>query len=85
MNTIHYSVSGMTCDHCVNAITKEVGTIPNVASVNVDLGAKSVKVTGNELDDSAIREAIVEAGYEVDDATSSAVNSCCGGSECATN
>jgi copper ion binding protein len=60
-----YSVTGMTCQHCVNAITSEVGQVDGVSSVMVDLGAKTVTVDGG-ADDAAVRAAIDEAGYTVD-------------------
>ena len=59
-----YSVPGMTCDHCKHAITTEVSRVSGVAEVEVDLGTKLVEVVGEALDDSALRAAIVEAGYE---------------------
>ncbi len=58
-----YSVPAISCDHCKNAIESEVATVSGVASVNVDVAAKTVTVEGG--DDTAIREAIDEAGYEV--------------------
>jgi copper ion binding protein len=60
-----YSVPGMTCDHCVAAITAEVEQLAGVTSVDVDLPAKRVSVAGDELDDAAVRAAIDEAGYDV--------------------
>lgn len=62
MTTV-YSVNGMTCQHCVNAITTEVSAVPGVESVEVDLAAKTVTVSGGE--DAAVRAAIDEAGYEI--------------------
>jgi copper ion binding protein len=59
-----YSVSGMTCQHCVNAITTEVGGVDGVSSVVVDLATKTVTVDGGA--DTAVRAAIDEAGYAVD-------------------
>jgi copper chaperone len=60
-----YSVPGMTCQHCVNAITDEVGQVPGVQSVVVDLDAKTVTVDAPAVDDAALRAAIDEAGYAV--------------------
>jgi copper chaperone CopZ len=54
----------MTCQHCVNAITTEVGQVNGVSSVVVDLAAKTVTVDGG-ADDAAVRAAIDEAGYAV--------------------
>ncbi len=62
--TITYTVAGMTCDHCKRAVTEELTAVPGVAGVDVDLGTKLVTVTGDGLDDGALRAAIVEAGYE---------------------
>lgn len=61
---ITYTVPGMTCSHCKEAVSEEVSTVAGVASVAVDLEAKSVAVRGRVLDDDAIRAAIREAGYE---------------------
>jgi copper chaperone len=64
MSTITYSVPDISCDHCKQAIEGEVSQVKGVASVNVDVEAKTVIVTG-ELDEQAIINAIDEAGYEV--------------------
>ena len=62
--TLVYSVPGMSCGHCKDAITAEVGTLPNVAELDVDLDMKLVRISGENLDDSALVAAIDEAGYE---------------------
>jgi copper chaperone CopZ len=62
-----YSVPAISCDHCVNAITGEVGRVPGVGAVTVDLGAKVVTVRGEDLQDAALRAAIDQAGYDVQD------------------
>jgi copper chaperone CopZ len=59
-----YAVPEMHCDHCRAAVQQEVGAVPGVESVAVDLETKRVEVSGRSLDDAAIREAITEAGYE---------------------
>lgn len=58
-----YSVPGISCDHCKRAIEAEVSAVADVASVEVDVAAKLVTVTGG--DDSGIRAAIDDAGYDV--------------------
>ena len=63
-NTAVYTVEGMSCGHCVNSVTEEVGAVTGVTDVEVDLENKKVTVTG-EVDDTAVRAAIDEAGYEV--------------------
>ena len=59
-----YSVPGVSCQHCVDAITREVSAVPGVTGVSVDLTTKTVTVDG-AADDTAVRTAIDEAGYEV--------------------
>ena len=58
-----YTVSGMSCSHCVAAVTEEVQAVAGVESVDVDLDTKLVVVRGDGLADDALRAAIVEAGY----------------------
>ncbi len=63
-----YTVSGMTCQHCVTAISSEVSGVPGVETVDVDLARGQVTVTGDGYTDDEIREAVDEAGYELVDA-----------------
>ena len=63
MNELLLSVPDMTCDHCVRAISGEVSCVAGVESVEVQLAAKTVRVTGS-VDEADIRAAIAEAGYE---------------------
>ena len=63
MEEIAYSVPGVSCSHCEQAIASEVGKVPGVDAVEVDLGAKTVAVRGRKLDDATLRAAIAEAGY----------------------
>ena len=66
MSTATYTVTGMTCSHCVNAVTEEVSGLPGVTDVRVDLPSGGVTVTSDApLDDDAVRAAVEEAGYEV--------------------
>jgi copper chaperone len=60
-----YTVHGMSCQHCVVAVSEEVGQVAGVESVDVALETKQVTVRGRDLDDRALRAAIDEAGYEV--------------------
>lgn len=57
-------VSGMTCGHCVSAITSAVSALPGVTGVDVDLEAESVRVEGTP-DAAAVTAAIEDAGYDV--------------------
>jgi copper chaperone len=64
-----YTVTGMTCEHCVRAVTGELTALPGVADVRVDLGTGAVTVTSDaRLPDDAVRAAVDEAGYELADA-----------------
>jgi len=65
MTTGTYTVEGMTCQHCVNAVTGEVGRLAGVKDVAVDLNQGTVTVTAEPIDDSAVRIAVDEAGYRV--------------------
>ena len=62
--TITYTVPAIHCAHCAMSIREEVSEIEGVEDVDVDVGSKLVTVKGLELDDAALRSAIVEAGYE---------------------
>ena len=63
MSELTYTVPGMHCGHCERAIREEVSALDGVESVDVDLESKHVTVRGGALDESAVRAAIVEAGY----------------------
>ena len=64
MTTSTYTVSGMTCGHCVASVTEEVSEIAGVQNVDVDLATGAVTVTSTEpLEDDAVRAAVEEAGY----------------------
>ena len=66
MSTATYTVVGMTCGHCVSSVTEEVSQVPGVTDVNVDLATGGLTVTSDaDVDDAAVRAAVVEAGYEV--------------------
>jgi copper ion binding protein len=57
-------VGGMSCGHCVSAITTAVSALPGVAGVDVDLGAGTVRVSGSP-DTVQVAAAIEDAGYDV--------------------
>ncbi|HEY8544922.1 MAG TPA: heavy metal-associated domain-containing protein [Acidimicrobiales bacterium] len=62
----NYQVSGMTCGHCVSAVTQEVTALPGVTDVDVDLASGRVTVTSDQpVDPAAVKAAVEEAGYEV--------------------
>jgi copper chaperone len=62
--TLTYTVPAMHCVHCERAVKEEVSAVAGVASVDVDLAMKLVVVRGQRLDDTAVRSAIEEAGYQ---------------------
>ena len=60
--TVTYSVPGIHGAHCAMSIREEVSEVDGVEDVAVDLDTKIVTVQGMELDDAALRAAIMEAG-----------------------
>ncbi|MPZ66147.1 MAG: cation-transporting ATPase [Pseudonocardiaceae bacterium] len=61
-----YTVTGMSCQHCVNAVTAEVSGIDGVTGVDIDLDSGRMRVhSERQLDDDKIRAAVDEAGYEI--------------------
>jgi copper chaperone len=66
MTTTSYKVTGMSCEHCVHAVTSELSALDGVSAVTVDLvpdGTSLVTVTSAQpLDDDAVGAALDEAG-----------------------
>ena len=66
MATATYQVTGMTCEHCVHAVTEELGSLAGVTAVSVDLvpeGNSAVTVTSDTpLVRAAVAAALDEAG-----------------------
>ncbi|TDV53699.1 heavy-metal-associated domain-containing protein [Actinophytocola oryzae] len=66
MTTNTYTVTGMTCAHCVGSVREEVSSIPGVTDVQVDLETGRVTVTSDDpIDVETIRASVDEAGYEL--------------------
>jgi copper chaperone len=59
-----YTVTGMTCAHCVLSVEECVGEVAGVTAVEVDLATGRLQVSG-AFTDAAIAAAVAEAGYEV--------------------
>ena len=60
------NVSGMTCGHCVSAVTMELSLLPSVTEVEVDLESGQVTISSDAaLDQAQLATAIDEAGYEL--------------------
>jgi copper chaperone len=68
--TSSYAVTGMTCGHCVSAVTDELSRLPGVREVTVELvagGTSAVYVVSDSvLDETRVRDAVDEAGYVLD-------------------
>ena len=63
-NTSTFTVTGMTCGHCVSSVTEEVRAVPGVTAVDVDLTSGRLTVTSDSpLDEALVRGAVEEAGY----------------------
>ena len=61
-----YTVTGMTCGHCVASVSEEISEIPGVESVDVVLDSGAVTVTSSQpLEEQAVRAAVEEAGYQL--------------------
>jgi copper chaperone len=67
MSTSTYTVLGMTCEHCVRSVGEEVGAIPGVSDLTIDLtsGALTVTTGAEPVSDAAVRDAVAEAGYRL--------------------
>lgn len=64
--TSTYTVNGMTCGHCIDAVTDELSRLPGVHDVQVELPTGLVVVTSDgPLPIDEVRLAIDEAGYEL--------------------
>jgi copper chaperone CopZ len=67
--TATYGVTGMTCEHCVRAVTDELSALTGVRDVAVELhvgGTSTVRVvSASPLADAAVRDAVDEAGYDL--------------------
>lgn len=62
--SVTYSVPGMRCAHCKQAVSEELVAVPGVEDVEVDLDSRIVTVRGANLSGGALRAAIEAAGYQ---------------------
>jgi len=66
MTTQTFTVTGMSCDHCVGAVTEEVAKLPGAEDVSVDLASGALTVSSAEgIDPADVAAAVDEAGYEL--------------------
>ena len=71
MTTNTYTVAGMTCEHCVRAVTDELTKLDGVEAVDIDLATGRVEVrSGQPLEEATVAAAVDEAGYELTSASS---------------
>ncbi len=69
MTTTTYAVTGMTCGHCVNAVSTEISNLAGVTDVEVNLGTGAVTVASDApLAREEVAAAVDEAGYTLTDA-----------------
>ncbi|MCD7974430.1 MAG: heavy-metal-associated domain-containing protein [Phascolarctobacterium sp.] len=58
------SISGMHCEHCINAVTAALKTVPGITSVSVSLEKNKAVVEGG-VPDNILREAVEDTGFDV--------------------
>ena len=64
MSTSNFTVTGMTCGHCVASVSEEISEISGVRDVAVELSTGQVTVTSDDpIDQADVRAAVEEAGY----------------------
>jgi len=65
-STATFTVSGMTCEHCVASVTEEVAEVAGVTDVRVDLATGRLEVAGDRpVADADVRAAVEGAGYRI--------------------
>jgi copper chaperone CopZ len=66
MSTTTVTVMGMSCGGCAASVREEIGDIPSVNTVDVDLGSGTVIIDSEHpVTTGAIKNAVEEAGYEL--------------------
>lgn len=66
MTTTTITVTGMTCAHCAASVREEIGEIPGVRAVQVDVSSGAVTIDSEHpVDPAVIRTAVEEAGYQL--------------------
>ncbi len=66
MTPVVIRVSGMSCEHCARAVRAEIGGLPGVTDVAVDVASGEVRIVAEPVpDDAALRAAVDAAGYEM--------------------
>jgi len=66
MSKVSVTITGMSCGHCVSSVREEVGSIPGVTAVDVDLSSGTVTIVSErQVEADAIKSAVEEAGYRL--------------------
>ncbi|AII11320.1 heavy-metal-associated domain-containing protein [Rhodococcus opacus] len=66
MSTTTVTVTGMTCGHCVSSVREEIGNIPGVTAVDVDLASGRVDIDSETpIEQATLAQAVDEAGYQL--------------------
>ena len=60
-----FTVTGMTCGHCVMTVTEAIGEVDGVVAVDVDLATGATLVRGDDVDEAAVKAAITGVGYGI--------------------
>lgn len=58
-------IEGMHCQHCVSAVQEALSSLPGITEVQVDLASGQAVIQAGSIDDSAVREAIEDIGFDV--------------------
>lgn len=66
MDTITLRVEGMSCGHCVRAVTGALEAVPGVRGARVDLEAGRAEVEHDGADPEALVAAVMDEGYEAE-------------------
>jgi copper chaperone len=59
------NIEGMSCEHCVKAVTEAVGALPSVTDVDVEIGAATLSYDPAAVSYETIKEAIEDQGFDV--------------------
>jgi copper chaperone len=65
MKTADLKIEGMSCNHCVMAVKKELSKLDNVKVEDVQIGSAKLEYDENKVDTKAFANAIEEAGYKL--------------------
>lgn len=60
-----FTVTGMTCGHCVMTVTEAIGEVDGVVAVDVDLATGATLVRGDDVDEAAVKAAVTGVGYGI--------------------